>query len=153
MSDYTEDEFDSDMEDSDTGGDIKSLRRAANGKRKLEKELVSLRREMAFFKAGLPVDDPRMSYFIKGYDGEMNAEAIRDAAVDAGFLEVVTEEPSNAEGQAAAQNRVMQASSGVAYEGATDEAAMARLDQAMEEGGVEAMLEVARQYGIPTNTE
>jgi len=42
---------------------------------------------------------------------------------------------------------------GAIYEDASEEAALARLESAMEEGGVEAMLEVARQYGIPTNIE
>ena len=47
----------------------------------------------------------------------------------------------------------MQASSGVAFEGMTEDAALAQLEAAMEEGGIEAMLDVARQFGIPTNIE
>jgi hypothetical protein len=154
MSDY-EDNFDSNDGDAiGDGGDIKSLRRAANGKKQLEKELADIKRELAFAKAGLPMNDPRMNYFVKGYDGDMTAEAIREAAMEAGFLaaQVQGEDPaiSNA---AAAQQRVMSASSGVAYEGLSEEAALAQLESAMEEGGIEAMLDVARQFGIPTNID
>lgn len=155
MSDnYTDDDFDSDEQSQGDAGDIKGLRRAAAGKKKLEQELLELRRELAFAKAGISLNDPKLKYFVKGYDGELEAEAIREAAVEAGFL---TTQPQgsdpNLAATAAAQQRVMQASSGVAFEGLTEEAALAQLEAAMEEGGVEAMLDVARQFGIPTHID
>jgi hypothetical protein len=152
---YEDDEFDSNEVESDGDtGDIKSLRRAANGKKQLEKELADLKRELAFSRAGLPMNDPKLKYFVKGYDGEMSAEAIREAAAEAGFLssEPQGEDPTMA-AAGAAQNRVMQAAAGVSYEGLSEDAALAQLEAAMEEGGIEAMLDVARQYGIPTNIE
>ena len=154
MSEYEED-FDSNEVDAvGDGGDIKSLRRAANGKKQLEKELADLKRELAFAKAGLPMNDPKMNYFVKGYDGDMTAEAIRQAALESGFLASQgQEDDSIISNAAAAQQRVMSASSGVAYEGLSEEAALAQLEAAMEEGGIEAMLDVARQFGIPTNTD
>lgn len=155
MSDnYTDDEFDSnDIEPSGDTGDIKSLRRAASGKKKLEQELEELRRELAFAKAGLPMDDPKLKYFVKGYDGEMTAEAIREAALDAGFLASQQGSDPSVEAAGAAQQRVMAASSGAAYDAVTEEAALAQLEAAMEEGGIEAMLDVARQFGIPTHID
>ena len=156
MSDnYINDELsDDDLEQSDNPNDIKSLRRAANQKKKLEVELESAKRELAFAKAGLPLDDPRMRYFVKGYDGEMTAEAIREAALEAGFLasQQSQEQAPNPQMQAAAaaQQRVMQASAGAMVEDASEASALAHLESAMQEGGIEAMLEVARQYGIPT---
>jgi ABC-type Na+ efflux pump permease subunit len=154
MSEY-EDDFDSNEVDAvGDGGDIKSLRRAANGKKQLEKELADLKRELAFAKAGLPMNDPRMNYFVKGYDGDMTAEAIRQAALESGFLASQGQENDSViSNAAAAQQRVMSASSGVAYEGLTEDAALAQLEAAMEEGGIEAMLDVARQFGIPTNID
>jgi hypothetical protein len=154
MSDY-EDDFDSNEIDAvGDGGDIKSLRRAANGKKQLEKELADLKRELAFAKAGLPMNDPKMSYFVKGYDGEMTANAIREAALEAGFLASQTQgEDPNVTAAAAAQQRVMSASSGVSFEGLSEEAALAQLESAMAEGGIEAMLDVARQFGIPTSID
>lgn len=153
MSEYEED-FDSNEVDAvGDGGDIKSLRRAANGKKQLEKELADLKRELAFSKAGLPMNDPKMSYFVKGYDGDMTAEAIRQAALEAGFLASQGQDNSVIDNAAAAQQRVMSASSGIAYEGLTEDAALAQLEAAMEEGGMEAMLDVARQFGIPTHID
>ena len=157
MSDnYTDDDFDSDdIETGGDSGDIKSLRRAANGKKKLEQELNELKRELAFAKAGLAMDDPRLKYFVKGYDGEMTAEAIKEAALEAGFLSSQPQggEDPNMAAAGAAQQRVMQAASGVSYEGMTEDAALAQLEAAMEEGGIEAMLDVARQFGIPTHID
>ena len=154
MSDnYTDDDFDSDDATGDSG-DIKSLRRAANSKKKLEQELNELKRELAFAKAGLSLEDPKMKYFVKGYDGEMTAEAIREAALESGFLasQQKGEDPSLA-AAGAAQQRVMQAASGVGFDGLTEDAALAQLESAMQEGGVEALLDVARQFGIPTHID
>ena len=154
MSDYEEDFDSNDVEAIGDGGDIKSLRRAANGKKQLEKELADLKRELAFAKAGLPMNDPKMSYFVKGYEGDMTAEAIRQAALESGFLTSQGQEDNSVvDNVAAAQQRVMSASSGVAYEGLSEEAALAQLESAMEEGGMEAMLDVARQFGIPTHID
>ena len=155
MSDnYTDDDFDSDEEPQGDPGDIKSLRRAASSKKKLEQENFELKRRLAFVEAGISMADPRMKYFIKGYDGEMEADAIRAAAMEAGFLASQSQgEDPNMAATAAAQNRVMQAASGVGYEGMTEDAALAQLEAAMQEGGVEAMLDVARQFGIPTHID
>ncbi len=136
----------------DEENDIKGLRQAANKAKKLERELAQMQRELAFHKAGIPLSDPRMNYFVKGYEGELEAEAIRSAAVEAGFLQIQTEQEEDPQIQesAAAQERVMRASAGAMPEDVSEGAALSRLEAAMSEGGVEAMLEIARQYGIPT---
>ena len=55
---YENEELDSnESEASDNGGDLKSLRRAASGKKKMEAELNATKRELAFAKAGLPMND------------------------------------------------------------------------------------------------
>lgn len=157
---YTDDDFDIDAEsnaDSPEGdaGDIKSLRRAANSKKKLEQELAEARRELAFAKAGIDPSDPKMKYFVKGYEGEMTASAVRAAATEAGFLQQDAS-PESTQSQldaASSQQRVMQASAGAVREDASEEAALARMQAAMEEGGIDAMMDVARQYGIPIGTE
>jgi hypothetical protein len=147
---YTEDTVEAYESDEN---DIKGLRQAANRAKKLERELAQMQRELAFHKAGIPLSDPKMNYFIKGYEGELEADAIRAAAIESGFLQVqqeVEEVDPMIEQSAAAQERVMRASAGAMPEDVTEGAALARLEAAMSEGGVEAMLEVARQYGIPT---
>ncbi len=154
MSDnYIEEDSDSnEFENEQDANDIKSLRRAANSKKQLEKELSDARRELAFAKAGISLDDPKMKYFVKGYDGELSAAAVRQAAIDAGFLSQQQSNPAQ-EQAAAAESRVVQASAGAILEDTTEQAALARLQNAMEDGGMEAMLDVARQYGIPIGSE
>lgn len=156
MSDNYTDDFDLEIEEDDN--DIRSLRKAANAAKKLKAEVAQMKRELAFAKAGLPLDDPRMNYFVKGYDGEMEPDAIREAATAAGFLaapQAAQNAAQEAQVQAAtaAQQRVMAASAGATAEDITEAAAIARMEAAMQEGGLEAMLDVARQYGIPTNAE
>jgi len=115
MSDnYTDETFEQ-GEDQDS---LKNLRAAANRAKKLEAELNSMKRQMAFYQAGIPTDDPRMGYFIKGYDGELDADAIRAAAVEAGFLQTPAQEQATEEvpQQAVAEQRVMAASAGAVME-------------------------------------
>lgn len=157
MSDnYTDDDFDLDDEDSNS---IQALRRAANAAKKLKAENTRMKRELAFAKAGIPLTDPKMNYFVKGYEGELEAEAIREAAVEAGFLAVEQSAPQEQtdtqeeQAVAQAQRRVMAASAGATSEDISEAAAIARMEAAMQEGGLEAMLDVARQYGIPTSEE
>lgn len=152
---YSDDDFDTnDVDDASPDAEApRGLRRAANKSKKLEQELSSTRRELAFIKAGINPDDPKMRYFVKGYEGELSADAVREAALEAGFLASQPQSDPTKDAAAAAQNRVMAASAGGVYEDASEEAAYARLEQAMEEGGVEAMMEVARQYGIPIGSE
>jgi hypothetical protein len=52
----------------------------------LELELSSIQRRDTFRSAGLDPDDPRVKYFVKGYEGELHADAIRQEAEAAGFL-------------------------------------------------------------------
>lgn len=148
---------DLDLEDEGDSTDIRSLRRAAASSKKLKAENAKLQREIAFAKAGLPLSDPKMNYFIKGYDGELDAEAIREAAAQAGFIssqgDASAEQQAQQQVSLEAQNRVMSASAGAFVEDASEAAALARMEQAMNEGGMDAMLDVVRQYGIPIATE
>lgn len=148
---------DLDLEDEADGTDIRSLRRAAQSAKKLKAENAKLQREIAFAKAGLPLSDPKMNYFIKGYDGELEAEAIRQAAAQAGFIsaqgEADQQQQAQQQSSLEAQNRVMTASAGAFAEDASEAAALARMESAMNEGGMDAMLEVVRQYGIPVSSE
>lgn len=43
-------------------------------------------RELAFVKAGIDPDLPISKYFVKAYDGELTADAIREAGIEAGLL-------------------------------------------------------------------
>ena len=146
----TAEDFDSDNEEDNS---IPSLRRAANKAKKLETELRFVKRELAFARAGIPMDDPKMGYFVKGYEGEMEADSIRAAAIEAGFISPPQQNQAAPEQTRSfeSQQKVMAASAGAIPEDTTEEAAVARMEQAMAEGGIEAMLDVVRQYGIPTS--
>ena len=48
--------------------------------------LNAYERRDTFRSAGLDPDDSRVKYFVKGYDGELSSEAIREEAMAAGFL-------------------------------------------------------------------
>jgi hypothetical protein len=55
----------------------------------LRAQLESVKRDAEFTKAlGGDADAPWVKYFRSGYDGDVNAEAIRKAAGEAGFLNV-----------------------------------------------------------------
>ena len=53
-----------------------------------EDRASSYERRDTFRSAGLDPDDARVKYFVKGYEGELDAEAIRQEATAAGFLGV-----------------------------------------------------------------
>jgi hypothetical protein len=46
----------------------------------------ALQRENAFLKAGIDLDAPMSEYFIKGYDGDLDADAIKAEAAKVGVL-------------------------------------------------------------------
>ena len=52
----------------------------------LQAKLQGLEKAEVFRSAGIDPNDTRQSYFVKGYDGELDAESIRMAAEEAGFL-------------------------------------------------------------------
>ena len=154
MSNQYEDDYDSEeVDDSPSEDSPRGLRRAANKSKKLESELATTKRELAFMKAGINPEDSRMKYFVRGYDGEMTGEAVRQAALEAGFLAAQSDQPVQAQAIQDSQQRVMTASAGSVMEDASEDAAFARMTAAMQEGGTHAMLEVARQYGIPIESE
>ena len=51
-----------------------------------EAKLAQYERRDAFRSAGLDPDDSKVSYFVKGYEGELTPEAIAAEATAAGFL-------------------------------------------------------------------
>lgn len=64
----------------------KQIEEQAAKAREAEARAAAAERELAFAKAGLPLDDPKMTYFVKGYDGDLSPDAIKAAAESAGFL-------------------------------------------------------------------
>jgi hypothetical protein len=84
------------------------------------KELENAARELAFVKAGVDVNAPISKYFVKGYDGELSADAIRVAAQEANLIKVDESQHVQAE-EKQAWSRVNNASqAGEKFEPVTD---------------------------------
>lgn len=133
--------------------DFKNLRAKARKADALERENAQIKRELAFTKAGIPMEDPKIGYFVKGYEGDLEPATIRQAAIDAGFIAPPTPQPvdpnvqQNRQGQAA----VMAASAGTEPEFDAN-AGLYAMEQAYNEGGLPAMFAVAQQYGVGMET-
>jgi hypothetical protein len=143
------DNYDETPDDGDE--DFKNLRAKAKRADALERENTQMKRELAFTKAGIPMDDPKVGYFVKGYDGELDPAAIRSAAEEAGFIQAPVQQEDPAVQQAQqGQQRVMQASAGSdpQFDGAGIQFGA---QQAMKEGGLEGLSAYTKQYGVTFN--
>jgi ribosomal protein L12E/L44/L45/RPP1/RPP2 len=49
-------------------------------------EASQLKRELAFAKAGIDLTDEKVTFFVKGYDGELDPKEIRSQAEKYGFI-------------------------------------------------------------------
>ena len=79
---------------------MKQLEKENAEAKKLLAEAEAERRELAFVKAGIDPTSPMAKCFVKGYDGELNPEAIREAAVEAQLISPPQNQPSADEMQA-----------------------------------------------------
>jgi hypothetical protein len=103
-------------------------------------EASAAARELAFVKAGVDPTLPIAKYFMKGYDGELTAEAIREAAIEAQIVRDTQKEQVAQE--AGAWNRSNQAAAGASDEPEMDW--VTRINQAKSSQEVEALLSQAK---------
>lgn len=87
------------------------------------KELETAARELAFVKAGVDVNAPIAKYFVKGYDGELSADAIRVAAQEANLIQASNSQKSMQEEQQAWARVNSASQAGEKFEPVTDWAA------------------------------
>ena len=141
------------MHDDDEQGneDFKNLRAKARKADQYEKENSSLKRELAFVKAGIQTDDPKMAYFVKGYDGDLEPQAVRQAAIEAGFIAAPTDEPDPAVLAAQAGQAAVQAASSGTEPQFDERAIDYQMEQAYQQGGLQALSDVAQKYGVTFN--
>lgn len=138
--------------DDDGDEDFKNLRAKAKKADTLEKENGDLRRRLAFTEAGIPMTDPKIGYFVKGYEGELEPAAIKQAAIDAGFIAAEVVVDPVLDQARAGQQRVLAASSGSAP--VDDGAGIAYgMQQAYAEGDLDGLSAYTAQYGITFNPE
>jgi hypothetical protein len=99
-------------------------------------------RKLAFVEAGVDPSLPVAKYFMKGYDGELTPEAIRQAAIEAQIIS--DRQAAQVQQEAAAWQQTTQAASG----NTTGEAPVdivTRISNAKSQQEVEMLLAEARQ--------
>ena len=122
---------------------MKQLEKELQQSKQALAEAEAIKRENAFMKAGIPMDDPMAKYFVKGYDGEITAEAIRAAAQEANLIQKAVED-AKAKSEADAWSRITKAQRA----GETSEPVVdwnTKLNQARNEQEVMQILAQARQ--------
>lgn len=140
-------DFDSYLEPDEAGQiNIPGLRDAVKRVKPVYDENANLKRENAFLKAGISTEDPRLAYFAAGYQGDLNPEAIKAEAIRAGFIEAPNDPAAAA--TANAQTRVVAASNGAQVQDASVDGSLQRIEDAFQQGGVQAVTALAESLGI-----
>lgn len=78
--------YDDNQDDLVPRAQIRQLEEKAKRAGDLEAELAQVKRDAAFARALGDIEHPARQYFEKGYDGELDPEAIKTAARTAGLL-------------------------------------------------------------------
>lgn len=101
-------------------------------------------KKLTFMEAGINASDPKFKYFVKGYDGEFTAEAIRQAAEEA---QLITPSPSPAaeDRQAWQQSNRVAAGAETSSEGPSW---LKRINDAQSESELMAIFAEAQAQGI-----
>jgi len=90
-------EFEEDVKDQVERNPVRAQLRNLEAKNKeLEAKLLEAtdaQRKLAFVEAGVDLNAPVSRYFVKAYDGEMTADAIRQAAQEANLIGVTQVKP------------------------------------------------------------
>ena len=104
MSEFDNYDSEDQIEESETRNPVrarmKQLEKETAELRKQVAEAEAAKRELAFVKAGIDPLQPMSKYFVKAYDGELDPEAIRQAAVEAQLISPPQNQPSADEMQA-----------------------------------------------------
>lgn len=133
---------------------IRDLEAKARRTDELEAQLAQVTKDAAFAQAFGPSTDPRLDYFRRGYQGDVNPDAIRQAATEAGFLAAVSQPaPTAPTADLSAHQRMASASSGAEGPGQiTWQDALAEADRITnEDARTAAILDVVERYGGTTS--
>ena len=127
-----------------------ALRQEKKARKDAEEKLTALERRDAIREAGIDTSSPLGKFFADKYDRDPTPEAVKAAALAAGFVDSeaappATTDPAVAESLAAAE-RIAAASPGSGV--IEPQGSVAALDEAYLAGGTEAMIVKARELGI-----
>jgi hypothetical protein len=167
MPNESESDYDTDDDDGDGNGqqqsgppknDLRELRKKAKERDELAAKVAQFERENAFRDAGINPSDPKTKYFIKGYDGELTADAIKAEATAAGFIQTdEQQQAANAQQQQAEQQRANQQQSHErmdgAGQGAGNQTPDAQAELVAKMGAAKSMdelIDIATSAGMPT---
>lgn len=107
-------EFEDDVKDQVERNPVRAqLRNLEARNKELEAKLseaTEAQRKLAFVEAGVDISSPASRYFVKGYDGEMTADAIRQAAQETNLIGATQVKPE-IQAEQNAWNRVSKAKS------------------------------------------
>jgi hypothetical protein len=120
----------------------KKLEKELAALRKEREELLAAKRENAFIKAGIDPNDAKFKYFVKGYDGELTPDAIREAGIEAQLIAPPSPVSASADEQAAWNRTAKVAAGANAAQAPVDW--NARINAAESPAEVEAIMAEAR---------
>ena len=135
-----------------TNAEWAELRKEKQARKAAEEKAATYERRDAIRDAGIDTSSPLGKFFADKYDGEPTADAVKAAAIAAGFVETGDPAPGQAAPDPAiaasleAAERIAAASPGAGV--IEPQGSIATLDEAYLAGGTEAMIDKARELGI-----
>lgn len=66
--------------------EIRALEKQAKAATEAQTRAEAAERKLAFAEAGISLSDPKLSYFVKGYEGDLTPDAIKAQAIADGFI-------------------------------------------------------------------
>lgn len=144
------DDEDDDLEPDDGNNLRKQLRQSQKTNKALaaeRDELLSIRKENAFLKAGLP-DTPQVKFFQEHYSGDPTPEAINTAAAEFGFVPSVDQQT---QAEVAAIGTQSEAATGAEMPPDQREQMMKEFAETVARGGNGE--EVLRRHGHPVASD
>jgi hypothetical protein len=155
---YYDDEGDEGGQGSDgpsTNSEHAWKRKQEQARKAAERERDEARKELAFVRAGIdPASKGIASYFVKGYEGDLDPEKIRAAALEAGVIQPPAPDPAEeqrlAQQQAdlAAGQRMAGAATAATAAPTVGESQQHSVVEAFQKGGVDAMTAALANLGI-----
>lgn len=141
---------DTPVEDELSPKDFRRMLSEANAATKAaEAKAEQMAREVAFRDAGINPTDPKAAYFTKGYDGPVDAEAIKAEAIKAGFLDQpVTPVPDT---ELAAMQAIATTAAGAGATAPDQDAEF--LAAAYQATTQDELLAVYARFGVQTTTD
>ncbi len=126
--------------------DLKALRNIARTANETQQQFEAAQRQLAFAKAKIDVTDPKMGYFIKGYEGDLDPDKIRSAAVEAGFISTQPNQQQIPPEELGGHQRIGEAAAGGTNDGKPDLTERIRNAASQEE-----VMAIMTEAGYPTS--